>query len=1179
MADSVPEQGGGYSADGIEPMPLVAGQDEVAEYLDKLNEVLKSYKVSPSSFLNGAAFLCNPILRRNPDWVSQSAHSFREVGYLFSGSPVKSKQPGQLTRKQKSAELIREYLEETYAAELASRLTDMTHIFANISHHHSERKGDESDALKKLISLGIAPTGATTITTDIFIALAKEFIRTIASITSEQLTIHQQVDTFCKDWDNRKDASVRLGLLLASNRDTRAYFYSRANESQLHWLNENGFLDVIKQKSGDPTHYAYQTPELDYLVRTSETLPAEVTNIMLSVDVPNSFNPEVVDRFVWICSKLPAEQLARIAPKIRDERWIPLMSGFNRWGFEYKNMFEKLSSEKDVETIIALAAAVLSIKPQIKNTDSKMAWRTDSPFYFDQVSDTGVFEHLTALTDAGAENALKLASETLGGIAAQGNAGSDEVFKLDDSFHLFDVDFFSLSVEQGRHLSARDDVKSLAAVVKTLTERLIGGSCEDGGNVRRLYDEAIALLPDSRSMWRLRLFVWSLCPHVFQDELIAAFDRAFAYENNWPIVSGAEYEWAIKKSFGKLSEEYRLSYIKRIFEYYEAKEIDLRGSGYDILSCIPEPLLTPDDKKRAEVLFGKALNPGHEPEPTIRSSYAGMVVPQPVVAEEEFGSLAIEKIVAELKNEWSPDVLRSEDKERDYLRPRNAEGMANLLQADMKKRLGEYIQNAPLFFERATLDSHYTYAFVRGMCDAYKTTELPAETDWHPLMELLSNMIQSARQESFAHGPRDRRGVDGWLAGWDAVHSAMADLVKILLGEDGGDKAIPFETYRDQLLSVIEYLLKYPDPEPEQHDNKATKHPTTGKDQYNTSDPFTTAINSARGRAFQAFTLFVYRDGELLKVTNGADVLSYKTKEIYEYTLVHEKTEAVMFMFGHYLATFYYRDQEFIKHLLPLIFQKENRDLFLAAWEGYLASNLYGELLEELTLWYEYAIDIDPDQYTPRRYFSEIDDALAGHIALAYMHFPNFTTDSPLFKKFWSTKSNKRHEEFASFIGRHAVSRDGAVTWNIEHKIDMKKLVVLWDWLLENCNEPSVFAEFGFWVNTKEAVFEEKWLAAHLRQTLEKSGGKLDWDYGLMQSLPTLATASPEDTVAILRSYLTVAEIGVQYRAWVHIDETMIGVFKTLYGNPVTKDATYALINELLPRGSGQFWRLKEALS
>jgi hypothetical protein len=102
------------------------------------------------------------------------------------------------------------------------------------------------------------------------------------------------------------------------------------------------------------------------------------------------------------------------------------------------------------------------------------------------------------------------------------------------------------------------------------------------------------------------------------------------------------------------------------------------------------------------------------------------------------------------------------------------------------------------------------------------------------------------------------------------------------------------------------------------------------------ADPFTMAINSVRGRAFEDFVLFIYQDGEKLK----EDV-----KEVFEEVLEKENTRALMFMFGYYLPSFYFRDKKWVRSLFSKIFPKEeNNRLYTASWQGYLSQNLYKDL-------------------------------------------------------------------------------------------------------------------------------------------------------------------------------------------------------------------------------------------
>ena len=285
----------------------------------------------------------------------------------------------------------------------------------------------------------------------------------------------------------------KIQELISVNPDARQYFFSKADKRWLSWLWENGFLDVIKKKAKDPTRYGYKTPELNYLVKVSEKEPAKVVDIMLTVTIsPETFNPEVVDRFLWICSILPAKQLARMIRKILDEKWVFLMGLFNRWGFEYEKMFQTLVGVKDYDSILVLAKAILSVrtKEEIKKTTNRVT--TDNPFYFSDLSHTKVFEHLASVNSEYTEKAFDLTTKVMANVVILGGESKgNQVFSIEETFHLFDVDFFVLEPGQKKHLSHRDDVRELVAVVKILTCRLIGSKCKEADVARKLFEQYI----------------------------------------------------------------------------------------------------------------------------------------------------------------------------------------------------------------------------------------------------------------------------------------------------------------------------------------------------------------------------------------------------------------------------------------------------------------------------------------------------------------------------------------------------------------------------------------------------------------------------------------------------------------------------------------------------------------
>lgn len=960
------------------------------------------------------------------------------------------------------------------------------------------------------------------------------------------------------------------------NEDSRQYFFTKADERWLNWLWSNGFLNCIKEKAKDENNFSYSLPELQYLVNVAEKDPSGVVDVILQIPISEkTFNPEVVSRFLWICGSLQSDQIARIVSKIRNEKWIQLMKKFNHSGFDYEKMFEELFKARDWKNFLVLSEAVLAIrsKEEIKNDGNK--YGSDNPFYFNDLRQIKLFEYLSDIDDENLEDTLTLVMDAVKRIVLmERKENKSQVFEVADSFALYDVDFFTLDFEEERHLSYRDDVKNIAVTMKKLLERILVSKCSDFENARKLYEKYVDSLPFSHAMWRFRLFAMTLCPDIFADKLKDAFFKFFETKNAYELILGAEYMQALKKGFSVLSNEDKRKYIEKTVEYFAKQRKDKKDEfwhkykGREMLSCIYVEL-SKEEITNAEKKLGGKIEKEFNPEPSIVSGIGGFVVSKGPITIEDLQKKSIEEIVKNLSSEWTPENLRKMDKERDFMNPLNADGMGMLLKQDISQRFELYLENADLFFNREALDQHYTYSFLQGVYEVLRESKFKEGVNFEKVLVLLEKIIESDRKEKFIDGEKRRERFDAWVAGWRSVFYAMSDVVKEFLGEGKNKTTIDLLAYRERLLEIINYLLSYPQPDEENNYKE------------NGNDPFSVAINSVRGRAFQSLVSFTYRDGEKFSKEEKIKI-SEDVKEIYSDVLKKENTFAIMFLYGHYLASFYYRDKEWIRTLMPAIFPEEieKRDLYLASWEGFVAANIYGDMFSEFKGLYKRAIEFDPDNYTKRKYFRELDDGLATHLALAYAHFSDFSIESELFELFWKNQNSKRHEEFISFVGRHTISREGALSFIEKNKIDIEKIKKLWDWTLDNVEDDKVFSGFGFWIDKERNVFSDsKWLADHMARTLKKSKGELNWDYGLIKSLPSLAEEAPNETLIILEAYLLdhCVEKPESFRNSVYVDD-FINAFNILYKNDNLKSAVYELINKLVTNGGYRFWKLIDVL-
>jgi len=872
------------------------------------------------------------------------------------------------------------------------------------------------------------------------------------------------------------------------------------------------------------------------------------------------------------------------------------MRDFRHREFSYEKMLKTLFEAKDYKSLLTLSEALLMVRP--KEEIEKPKFSRDNPFYLDDLHHINIFDYLAGVGDQYLEKTLKLVTKILSEIVLLGSEpdGSEEevVFPVEEHYYLYDIDLFTLNVGQGNRLSFRNGIHDLMAVVKTTLSRLIEKKCSETNFVQKIYKKYVDTLPKSRLIWRLQLFSLSLCPEVFKAELKAALFRLFNVKRYHEIMSGPEYEKTLQKTFSILSEADKREYVRQVLDYFgrnfddEKEQSWYRRDGSRIFSII-ESQITNEEKEKARKQ-GFEFYVDYQPKPSIGESRGGSVHPRGVVTQEEFGKLKITDIAKKLRDAWIPEKLRKQNTEDDFLNPLNAEGVGEQLRSDISKRLQDYLGNANLFFSRDELDSHYTYSFLRGIQEALRVENTDfSNVNWDNLITLCGAIKKSGETNPFDLGTRkDRDRFDAWLAGWTGVHSVIADLFEELLKEKRG-LDVGFSKNRKLIFEIISYLLRYPDPTPadEKLETAKSKTQSSRDSKCLVSDPMHLAINSVRGQAFQAFIFFIYQDsnnfGKEEKIKISKDV-----KELYEEVLKNEDTRALMFMFGHYLPSFYFRDKEWIRSLLPQIFptELEKHYFYVASWEGHLANNLYEEMFFDPAIQklYERGLKLEDVDYPEQQHSKDPNEGIAIHLAIAFMHFDKFSLEYPLLTTFWSDTSRvKGHSEFISFIGRSLISGDNAKLNRLlqEDPKIKDKIKDFWDWVIRNYDNAEPFNEFGFWINAKKNIFDQKWLAEHIKKTLEKTNGVLDWDLGLMQSIARLSKEAPEDALDIARLYLLTGGVGaVNRRALFHIDREWLDALKILYHSPKEKikKRTYNLINDLILQGGSVFWNLKKVL-
>lgn len=1137
-------QGGG---EDVELTGLV--DDELISKLDSLKNGGKTYKKYSEIYRGGIYALRAKSRADNPDWMSQSANSFREILYVLKQNEAKDLKEilqdylgKSLTKKE--VERYKEYLNNLYAL-----FSDLTHHFSTVpdlslkTYQINKNLEIKADAISK---------------DDYFnaIKLYKEFLKLLVTTA---LDIHKKIDDCVKNNRRKKDL---VKVFFNNSADSKSYFLSQVDDSWLEWLWTNGFFVQLKKPAEDVTKYSYRLPELQYIVRMAEKKPDVVAKIIASVPISkDTLNPEVVDRFLWILSLLPVAQIKELFPKILSENWVALMSPYHRSGYEHIKIMEKIKESGDTEALHGLAKIILTPRTKEELHAIEGFISSDKLFYLSDITETGLFDQLLNPTNTERERTLALMLEVLSKVVTYGKDREGDSFEESEPFYLLYSDVFTIEINNTRKSYTRDDIENLIAAIRLLVEELFASACGNAVEVRRLYDTYIAKLPDSRTLYRLRLYAATRCPSVFQHELKALLFRLFEVNERYTdIEGGAEYHRALIAGFNALEATVQRDYMTKVFEYFgaELEDKDMekwrKNAGLEIVTYIKDSL-TREEIEQSEKMFGK-LPEGQtlEPHPGATMGEAGFVAHRSPVNVADF---SIDQIIEHLKTDWSPAVLKEQYGADDFLSPRGTEGLGDALKEDIKKRLDSYLLKLNNFFDRDRIDPQYVYSLVRGIEEMLRNKEDLTFDQAEKIVEFFEVIKNEGLKTSFK-----RSEEKNWLADWIEVHKVMVDAL-LFLTENKTLREPLHAAHRDKIRDIISYLLTI-----EASPSKEHEKPEYG-------EPYHIAINSVRGRAFEALVVFVENDGKKL----AEDV-----KEIYKRTL-QDVSMAVHFVIGRYLGVFYFRDKEFIKETLPEIFPKDDpakKDMYLASWEGYLSNTLYDQLFTEFKEYYEHAIGLDPATYTDRKYTKSLDELLATHLSLAYIHL-DLKIGDPLFDLFWKTPNATRHHEFASFIGRSCLTRDQAGDeWLEEHKVSKEKLIEFWNWMLttELPIEPKAFAGFGFWVNPNKEVIDEKIVVKNLAITLKKSDGEIDWDYGLTQRLKVLAEVDPTNTLEIIRNYLLKdGELNPHRRSPLFsLEHEIKEALAVIYKEPTLKNAVKELIDTLIEKGSSSFWGLKDIL-
>ena len=1019
-----------------------------------------------------------------------------------------------------------------------------------------------------------------------------------------QLQIHKQIQKFLKQKPENASIDEAKGLI-SYNFDARNYFFINADERWLDWLWKNRLLDKLKEPIKDTSRYSYTTPEIRYLVKMAKSKKPAVVKKVIEIITDKSlatskknFNPELIDQIFRILADWEAKCIVETLKKLKKNKlkeWIKLMAPFGiTITFSIERILKTLLKAKEYKWLIFFADCVLAVKDkkdfkvkEVEVAGTKIPKGEVTPFYISDLDHSEVFENLEKIIDS--TNNIKWTKEVFLLLAKKfkqvlelaPKTKKKDFFGYDDTrvMPMYPIDLFNLEMPSKNAFDYK--IKAFLYILKFSWDKIVEHYRDKNTKrIREIFEKNVGysnntkapIKKRARSIWAFRLYALSQIPDIFKNEIKQITFEPINKKPYSHVIYHPEYIHALKENFNLLfSSIEKEKLLNKLYKDFrsELKKKDNYKNTYGWFLCFVQndEIFKKEFRQKFERLGIKiSKNCSVGAEIGLVTAYIRKPsLPKATISLEEFNKLSIDELLENLKGKWSVKPLTKVDSSI------KLEDIEILLKERVKNNFQEAVNNIPKFFDDK-IHPHYLHTCLTTIKENLSNNR---EANFNPLFKLVEKMKKKG-EDWFVEQDKKIKKVNhfGWIANWGSVHSALAELVREMLKTKNEKPIISFKKYRGFILETLIYLLSngYPDPTPEDDSRESEKFKLDNR----RSNPFMIAINSARGKAFEALVLYIFWSKK--EKTINTDIS--KIKKLMENIVSHENTRAMTFMYAYHTPRFYYMDRNwFVTKILPKLFQnKKDKYLLLAAEEGYLSQNLYKEIFEDSAFQklYKKWIENNEVDYPNQEHFKHPDDALADHLALAFV-FLGFKVNDELFDLFWEKKNKRRWREFIKFIG---TTLENKQNWLQPNKGLKKKLLGLWDWILDNISEPEVLSAFGYWIDDKIEIFETKDIINFVVNTLKKSGGEWENNYGLMDKITDFAEANTRKTLQIIHHFFMIEDsqkkqqrnLLMNYKDY---NQKIKLVFEKAIEDPKLKPEAVQLIDDLISHLGEPFWFLE----
>lgn len=822
-------------------------------------------------------------------------------------------------------------------------------------------------------------------------------------------------------------------------------------------------------------------PASQYLVRMARDPVAAQQVLTIVLAMRETDNIQVNGDLLEIALALPAHDAARLAGRVKNWVQTPYHSTVKH---KIGDLIEHLANGSEIEAALQVARDAFALHPQAPVSESEADW-VSSPEPQSWLEDWHYSEALTKAIPALVSTDRRRAFEMVCGLltrAVELSRRKNDTAKQDYSY------IWHAAIENDEHPPGLRN--SLISTVRDAATSIIDSNQAD---------ILMVLETLRRHEWPVfrRIELHLLCR--FADNALPEVTKIAPTLVELDASTKHEAAVLLKTAFNRLPKETQEDVLRRIDQGPEEADVIewlefLRVPATDeevarfgrrwraeryalILDHVPT-----EWRERVQSILDTAGVVRQATEVDRTETWIGPTSPK---TRDEIAAMEPTDVLAFLRD-WTPTPGPYED---------TPEGLGRILSDVIGQDPNGYVAIVDEFRD---VDPTFVRFFFSGLETALKASR---SFTWVGVLALAEWVVVQTREISGR-----RKALMEADPNWAWTRGTIASMLE--LGLQGRTTEVAYE-HRDLVWRILAPLTDDPDPTIERE----------AKYGGNNMDPPTIAINSVRGKAFNAlvgYALWVRRhlDKRDPRPLSSFDVIP-EVRDILNrhLDLVQEPTLAIRSAYGRHFPWLHLLDPAWASEAIEEIFPsaEEQAIYFSAAWNAYLSfCPAYDVVLPALRSVYDHGIARLVMGKPIVRTVHHPHQRLAEHIVTFYWR-GTIRLDDSLVVAFYRTAPESIRAKAMEYIGRSLVNAPDTIAPEI-----LQRLRALWEERLADAQQNNFrvhrdeIAKFGWWFASRK--FDDEW-SLHQLLTILDATRSIDPDFKVSEALETLAPRFPHETV------------------------------------------------------------------